>query len=204
MIVLSYFSLICIIVHIELWCLVCCIITCFQNAKARDCYSKMNCICIILDYLNSVEISILCVASKHFKNVCKIWIQQLAQTCPISIWFQHFWKQHTYGTPVALALCKSPWPILDSFSIPDDFTVDNMPWLTAELSPWMSRLPCKLLIGRLKLCLQSMQPSMRPLSKNNSVGTQLHAIWNRGDVSPSVRMTNTCSNSFYLPIRLIL
>jgi len=74
----------------------------------------------------------------------------------------------TYGTPVALALRKSPWPILDSFSVPDYFAVDDMPWLAAEVSPWMSRLPCKLLIGRLKSCLQSMHPSLRPLYKNNS------------------------------------
>ena len=82
----------------------------------------------------------------------------------------------TYGTPVALALRKSPWPILDSFSVPDDFAVDDMPWLAAELSPWMSRLPRKLLIGRLKSCLQSMHPSMRPLHKNNSKQSCWNAI----------------------------
>jgi hypothetical protein len=64
-----------------------------------------------------------------------------------------------------LRLMLCPWPVLKTFCVPYDFTVDDMPWLTGELMPWMNRLPRKLLIGRLKMCLQSIHPSMRPLYK---------------------------------------
>jgi len=74
----------------------------------------------------------------------------------------------TYGTPVALALRKPSWPIRDSVSVLDDVIVDDLPWLVAELAPWMTRLPRKLLISRLKFCLQSIHPSTRPLYKSNS------------------------------------
>jgi hypothetical protein len=71
-----------------------------------------------------------------------------------------------YRTPMALVLHKSPWPVLETFCVLDDFTVDNMPWLMAELTQWMNRLPHKLLISRLKMCLQSIHPSTRPLYKS--------------------------------------
>jgi len=62
----------------------------------------------------------------------------------------------TYGDPVALALWKSSWPILESFPIQDDTTVDGMPWLTDDLSLWMTRVPRKLLLSKLKSHIQPM------------------------------------------------
>jgi hypothetical protein len=47
--------------------------------------------------------------------------------------------QTMYGNPVALALQKSSWPVLESATIQDNSTVDDMPWLTTNLSLCMYR-----------------------------------------------------------------
>jgi hypothetical protein len=51
-----------------------------------------------------------------------------------------------------------------------------MPWLTDNLSPWMTRILRKLTLGRLKECLQSIHPSTQPLFKASSKQSCWHAI----------------------------
>jgi len=81
-----------------------------------------------------------------------------------------------YGPLVASTLRKSSWPVLESFSISEQLVTENMPWLTGELTPWMTRIPRKLTLRRLKECLQSMHPSTRPLFKHSSKQSCWHAI----------------------------
>jgi hypothetical protein len=119
------------------------------DLTARDYYGKTSCIDVILDHFDSCRDFIL---SCSFETL-QVYLEQqnlmidsdMSRFNMISMFFET-----VYGTPVALTLRKSPWPVLESFCIPDDFTVDDMPWLTTELTPWMTRLPRKLLIGRLK------------------------------------------------------
>ena len=77
----------------------------------------------------------------------------------VSVWHDLHFFETTYGEPVASALQKPLWPALKSFPIQDDVMAAGMPWLTEDLSPWMTRVPRKLLLSRLKLCLQLMHLS---------------------------------------------
>ena len=84
------------------------------NANARDCYGKVNCISIILDHF---ELCRDCCLTCSFRSLQEC-LQNLNSTIAsdmsrfnmISTFFET-----TYGTPVALALRKSPWPVLILF-----------------------------------------------------------------------------------------
>jgi len=97
-----------------------------ENAKARDCYGKTNCISIILDHFQLCRDCCLTCSfetlQERLRNLNSTLGPDLSRFDMISTFFES-----TYGTPVALALRKPPWPILDSFSIPDDFMVEDMP-----------------------------------------------------------------------------
>jgi len=130
-------------------------------------YDKMSCVNVILEHFDYHQTSFLSCSLAFLRAS----LQKINETVPpkmtrfemISMFFES-----TYGSLVASALRKSPWPALDSFSISEESCMENMPWLTSDLTPWMNRLPRKILIGRLKSCLQSMHPSTRPMFKPSS------------------------------------
>jgi len=142
---------------------------------AKKLHDKMSCIDIILDHFDLCRTSFISCSLAFLR----VRLQELnlaispnmSRFDMISTYFEAM-----YGNPVALALRKSPWPVLESFSIPDDSTSEEMPWLTSDLTPWMTRLPRKLLIGKLKSCLQSMHPSTRPMFRTFSKQSCWHAI----------------------------
>jgi len=127
----------------------------FVNTKY---YNKLSCINLILDDFNSH----CAFLSSHGTSVIHTYLQQLnvnvsdemARTIMISTFFEA-----VYRFSVAAALHKSPLAMMDSFPIHEQVVSDDMPWLMSDLSPWMTRVPCKLSIGRLKECLQLMHPS---------------------------------------------
>jgi hypothetical protein len=64
----------------------------------------------------------------------------------------------------------------ESYPILNESTLNNMPWLTDDLSPWMNRIPQKLPINMLKVCHRSMHPSIQPLFKSISKQSCWHGI----------------------------
>ena len=135
----------------------------------------MSCIDTILDHFNSYRLFFqtcdLTSVRLHLRESNLKVTPDMSRFSMISTFFET-----TYGEPVASALRKPLWPALESFPIPDDVTATGMPWLTEDLSLWMTRVPRKLLLSRLKSCLQSMHPSSRPMFKCSSKQSCWHAI----------------------------
>ena len=76
----------------------------------------------------------------------------------ISIFFEA-----VYGDSVALLLRTLPWPTNQMFPDPSESHLQIMPWLSGELALWMKRVPRKLKLGVLTLCLRSLPFSSRPI-----------------------------------------
>jgi hypothetical protein len=138
-------------------------------------YDKLSCINLILEdfdshsaFLSSCSTSSICTYI-HESNL------SVSMNLPWYVLISALFET-IYGPLMASTLRKSSWPALESFSISEQLVTDNMPWLTNDLSPWMTRIPHKLTIGRLKECLQSMHPSTRPLFKPSSKQSCWHAI----------------------------
>jgi len=142
---------------------------------AKKHYDKTICVDIILEHFDSCRTSLiscsLAFLQTRLQNLNLTVSANMSRFEMITTFFETM-----YGNPVALALRKSSWPIQGSFSIENDSIHGHMPWLTADLSPWMNRLPRKLLLGRLKSCLQSMHPSTRPMFKSSSKQSCWHAL----------------------------
>src|ERR1700691_286947 len=143
--------------------------------SVRKHYDKMSCIDAILDHFDSRR-NLFLSCSLISLRACLRDQNLTVSPCMSRFDMISTFFESTYGNPVALALRKSSWPVLESFTIQDDSTADDMPWLTADLSPWMTRLPRKLLISRLKSCLPSIHPSTRPMFKSSSKQSCWHAL----------------------------
>ena len=141
-------------------------------------YDKLSCINLILEdfdsrsaFLSSCSTSAICT----YVHESNLFVStNLPRYVLISALFETI-----YGPLIASTLCKCFWPVLESFPISKQLVADNMPWLTNNLSPWMTRIPCKLTIRRLKECLQSMHLSTWSLFKpyrNSPVGMQFYII----------------------------
>jgi hypothetical protein len=117
-------------------------------------YDKLSCINLILDDFNSQSafLSSCSISSiRAYVHESNLWVStNLPRYVLISAIFETL-----YGPLVASTLCKSSWPVLESFSICEQLVTENMPWLTGDLTPWMTRIPRRLTLGRLKECLQS-------------------------------------------------
>ena len=145
------------------------------NFWAGKHYDKLSCINLILEdfnprpeFLSSSGTSAIC-AYVHESNL------SLSTDLPRYILISALFET-VYGRLAASTLRKSSWPALESFSIGEQLVTENMPWLTDDLSPWMTRIPRKLTLGRLKVCLQSIHPSTRPLFKASSKQSCWQAI----------------------------
>jgi len=145
-------------------------------------YDKLSCINLILEdfesrssFLSSCSTATICTYV-HEGNL--LVSTNLPRYVLISAIFETL-----YGPLVALTLCKSSWPVLESFSISEQLVTENMPWLTGGLTPWMTRIPRKLTLRRLKECLQSMHPSTWPLFKHSSKQSCWHAILRHLNIS---------------------
>jgi hypothetical protein len=135
----------------------------------------MSCVNVILEHFDYHRTSFLsCSLASLRASLQKInerFTPNMSRFDMISVFFET-----TYGSLVASTLRKSLWPALDSFSISERSGMENMPWLTSDLTPWMTRLPRKMPIGRLKSCLQSMHPSTQAMFKPSSKQSCWNAI----------------------------
>ena len=138
-------------------------------------YDKLSCIDVILQdfesrsvFLSSCSTSAICAYVHEAKLLVST---NLPRHVLISALFET-----VYGPLIASTLRKSSWPALESFSINEELITNDMPWLTNDLSPWLTRIPRKITIGRMKECLQSMHPSTRPLFKASSKQSCWQAI----------------------------
>src|ERR1700691_5224158 len=111
-------------------------------------YDKLSCINLILEdfdshsaFLSSCSTSSICTYI-HESNL------SVSMNLPWYVLISALFET-IYGPLIASTLRKSSWPALESFSISEQLVTDNMPWLTNDLSPWMTRIPRKLTIGRL-------------------------------------------------------
>ena len=130
-------------------------------------YDKLSCIDLILKDFES-RCTYLVSSSTSATYLC---LQYLNLTVSTNIACSRLICtifEVVYRLLVASALCKSPWPMLDTFSIQEQPVPDDMQWLMNNLSLWMTR--------RLKECLQSMHPLTWPLFKSSLKQLCWHTI----------------------------
>ena len=158
--------------HDELWVAVSRISTRFTPGKHHD---KLSCIDAILDHFHHWR-SLLSSYDLHsvyvnLQQVSLISTSDMPRSFMIACFFDA-----AYGPLVASMLHKSPWSVQECYPIMDNSILNDMPWLTDDLSPWMNRVPRKLPMHMLKACLHSMHPSMRPIFKATAKQSCWHAI----------------------------
>src|SRR5882762_8788051 len=138
-------------------------------------YDKLSCMDAILDHFDSRRTSFSSCGLQSVYASLQELSPNSTSDMPRSFMMASFFDA-AYGSLVASTLRKSSWPTQECYPIMDDSILNDMPWLTDDLSPWMNRVPRKLPIDTLKACLRSMHPSTRPIFKATAKQSCLHAI----------------------------
>src|ERR1700742_178103 len=116
-----------------------------KNQTLVNKHTKMSYIHAILDHFTSVSKLLASCQTDSLWN----YIHDLAEVnmnsddrIPRLCLFCIF-LDSVYGNEVASALRILPWSIKENFPEPSELHLSKMPWLSADLTAWMDRLPRK-------------------------------------------------------------
>jgi hypothetical protein len=138
-------------------------------------HDKLGCIDSILDDFVSRRSYLSSCVSESIYGCLRNLSVDISPDSPRSLMISTLFEA-VYGPIVASSLRRSSWPANEFHPLRDDSILNDIPWLTDDLSPWMRRVPRKLSIDTMKMCLQSMHPSTRPIFKYRLKQSCWHAI----------------------------